>query len=204
MSILRQNKKGFSTVEIIITMSILVIISIALITFQINIFSLNKLNNVNLISQEGARRILKTMSSEIRSMLPSNLGAYALEQTATSSLTFFTNTDNDQLIERVRYFLENDTLKKGIIKPTGNPLTYNSNNETITYLAHNIANATTSIFSYYDSTYDGTSEPLIQPVESSQVRLIKIYITIDNNPSLPPGPLFMTTQVSIRNLKDNL
>jgi len=197
-------KKGFSTVEIIITMFILVIIGSALINFIISIFSLNKITNENLIAQESIRRIFKIMSSEIRSMSPSSLGAYALEQTSTSSLIFFSNIDNDPLTERIRYYLDGQTLKKGITYPTGNPLTYNPANEVLTELAQNIRNGTSSIFSYYDSTYDGNSPPLDQITDSSQIRLIKINIIIDKEPLLPPGPLFMTTQVSIRNLKDNL
>jgi len=36
------------------------------------------------------------------------------------------------------------------------------------------------------------------------VRLVKITIVIDKDPQTPPGPMTLTTQISIRNLKDNL
>jgi len=36
------------------------------------------------------------------------------------------------------------------------------------------------------------------------VRLVRITIKIDEDPNRPPAALTSTTQVSIRNLKDNL
>jgi len=202
---LKKNKqKGFSTLEMIIAMFIFLIIGIAIVTFQLNLFSLNKISGNNLIAQEDMRQILKTIASEIRSMAPSNMGAYPITEAGTSTLSFYTNTDSDSLQEKVRYFLEDTTLKKGTIKPTGNPLIYNDASETIKELAHDMANGTTSIFYYYDTDYDGTSDPLDQPVDIPLIRLIKVNVIIDNDPIKSPPPLSMTTQVSIRNLKDNL
>ncbi len=197
-------KSGFTAVEMLIAMFIFVIIGIAAVTFQLDIFSLNRISNDNLIAQEDARRALKNISSEFRSMSPSNMGAYALVQTATSSITFYNNIDEDSPIEKVRYFLEGTTLKRGTIKPSGTPFIYNPANETVREVIHNIANASSSIFLYYDTNYDGTSEPLTDPVNTPLVRLIKVNIIIDSDPSKSPAPLYMTTQASIRNLKDNL
>jgi hypothetical protein len=137
-------------------------------------------------------------------MSPSAMGAYAIVQAATSSLTFYDDIDNDSSIEKVRYFLSGSTLKKGVVEPSGSPLNYNGT-ETIKELVHNIANnATTSIFSYYDSSYAGTSSPLALPVNVLSVRLIKVSLVIDSDPLKPPAPIYMSTQVSIRNIKDNL
>lgn len=198
------SQSGFSVAEIVITIFILTIVGAAIVNFQLDIFSLNKISGNNLINQEDARRALKTMTAEIRSMSPSNTGAYALAQVATSSLTFYTNTDSDVLKEKVRYFLSGTTLKKGVTKPSGNPLIYNTSDETFIELVHNVTNATTSIFTYYNTNYDGTSEALVQPIDPYAVRLIKINISIDDNPLKSPLSLYMTTQVSIRNAKDNL
>jgi len=42
------------------------------------------------------------------------------------------------------------------------------------------------------------------PVDVSSVRLVKMNITIDRDPNRSPTPINVTTQVVIRNLKDNL
>ena len=57
---------------------------------------------------------------------------------------------------------------------------------------------------YFDSNYTGTSTPLSQPVQATQVRLIRITVRIEKDPNKSPGPLTATSQVFLRNLKNNL
>ena len=198
-----KKNKGFTVVEILVTLFILTLIGIAVVNFQIDIFSLNRISNNNLVIQEDARQALKNMTAEIRSMSPGNDGSYPISLAATSSLTFYDDADNDSLNERIHYYLSGTTLKKGTLKPTGSPLAY-TGTETTKEIVHNIANATTSIFSYYDTSYDGTSAALAQPVNILSIRLVKVNLIIDDNLLKSPPPLNMTTQVSIRNIKDNL
>jgi len=200
----QNSKSGFTIIEVLVSIFILTLIGSAVYSFQKDVFSLNRIISDSLVAQDEARRTLKTMTAEIRTASPSSLGAYAIAQTATSSFTFYSNIDNDSFKERVRYFLDGTTLKKGIIKPSGAPLAYNPANETIIDLAHDVTNATTSIFSYYDTNYDGTTQPLAEPINVSVVRLVKITIIIDRDPTKPPAPITLTTQISTRNLKDNL
>src|SRR3989344_3583844 len=198
------SKSGFTIIEILVSIFILTLIGLAVSSFAKDIFSLNRITSDSLTAQDETRRALKTMSAEIRTASPSSLGAYALAQSAMSSFTFYSNVDDDSFKERVRYFLDGTTLKKGIIKPSGTPLTYNPADEAVSELIHCVANATTSIFSYYDKNYDGTNQALIEPIDIATVRLVKITIVIDKDPQTPPGPVTFTTQISIRNLKDNL
>jgi prepilin-type N-terminal cleavage/methylation domain-containing protein len=202
----KQSKKqsGFSIIEVLVAMFIFSLIIIAVFSFQKDIFSYNRTISDSLATQDEIRRALKIMIAEIRTSSPSNLGAYALVETANSSFIFYSNIDKDQNKERVRYFLDGTTLKKGVIKPSGSPLTYNPTDEVITELVHDVSNGTTPIFSYYDATYDGTTPSLAEPIDIAVVRLIKITVTVDKDPTNPPGPITLTTQVSMRNLKDNL
>jgi len=190
--------------EVLFSIFILTLIGLAVSSFAKDIFSLNRITSDSLTAQDETRRALKTMSAEIRTASPSSLGAYALAQSATSSFTFYSNIDGDSFKERVRYFLDGTTLKKGVIKPIGTPLTYSPANEVISELIPGVANATTSIFSYYDKNYDGTTQALIEPIDIATVRLVKITIVVDKDPQTPPSPMTLTTQISIRNLKDNL
>lgn len=198
------SKSGFSVTEVLVSIFILSLIGLAVYSFQKDVFSLNRVISDSLTAQDEARRALKSMSAEIRTASPSSLGSYALVQTVTSSFTFYSNIDEDSFKERVRYFLDGTTLKKGVIKLSGAPLTYNPANESVIELIHDVANTTTSIFSYYDTNYDGTTQPLAEPIDIATVRLVKITIVIDKDPQVPPGPLTLSTQISMRNLKDNL
>lgn len=197
-------KSGFSFIEIFISIFIITLIGLVFYIFQKDTFSFNRIISESLMAQDDARRVLKIMNVEIRSVSPSNLGAYALLETATSSFTFYSDIDTDSLKERVRYFIDGATLKRGVIKPSGSPFVYNPADEIISDLIHYITVSATPIFSYYDTNYDGTTDPLTEPINISAVRLVKITIVVDKDSLAPPGPLTFTTQISMRNLKDNL
>jgi type II secretory pathway component PulJ len=206
MICISNNKKysrGVTLIEVVVTVGITAIIGMAIATFFTDTFKLNAIISNDLSASGDARRTIKTMTAEIRTASPSNLGTYPLESTATSSFTFYSNIDEDGLKERVRYYLEGGILKKGVIKPTGNPLAY-SGAEVVTELVHNVQNGTTSIFSYYDTTYNGTSAPLSGAFAITAVRLVRVAVGIDSDVNKDPGVRWYTTQVSFRNLKDNL
>ncbi len=197
--------RGFTLIEILVVIGILGVILVAISQFQVNIFQYNKYSSDSLQSSQDAQSILRVIVKELRSSKPGNNGAYPLLQAATSSITFYSDTDADGLQEQIRYFLATTTLKKGTIKPTGSPLAYVSANEKFSFLAYNIKNATSSsLFEYYDNTYAGTSSPLSQPVNVANVRLVKINLLIDADPNRSPLPRLYTSQAMLRNIKDNL
>ena len=198
------SQAGFSVIEVLLVIFILTLMGAAVYALQKDVFSLTRFLSQSLVVQDEARRTLKAMTVEVRTASPSSMGAYTIAEATASSFTFYSNIDQDSLVERVRYFLEGDVLKKGVIKPTGIPLTYNPADEVVTEAAHDVANGASPVFSYYDTNYDGTSQPITEPVEVSAVRLVKITILIDRDPLQSPGAITLTTQISLRNLKDNL
>lgn len=193
-----------SAVEILVVLGIVALIAVPLSTFQKDVFSQNSMIQSGALAEEGTRRILKGIITELRTASPANTGAYLLAEAATSSITFYSDMNNDGVRDRIRYFLSGTSLKKGVIVPTGSPLVYVVANEKLQTMADNIINGTTTIFSYYDSNYTGTSSPLSTPVDISRVRLVGINIGIDPNPNRPLAPIWLTSSVMIRNLKDNL
>lgn len=191
-------------IEMVVSISVFILLIMTMWAFQRDISFLGTTLSDALTAQGEARKVLGIISSEIRTAAPSSTGAYAIAQAATSSVIFYSNIDSDSLKERVRYFLSGTTLKKGVIKPSGNPLSYNPANETVRDVVHDIANGTTPLFSYYDKNYSGTSDPLSDPVSIPAIRLIKATIIVDHYPTRAPGPATFTTQATMRNLKDNL
>lgn len=93
---------------------------------------------------------------------------------------------------------------RGIINPTGNPLEYDPQSEITSEIVHGVINGSTPIFTYYDSNYNGNSSPLISPFSVLLIRLVKINLIIDKDINNPPSEIMVTTQVVVRNLKDNL
>ena len=199
-----QNSIGFSIIELIIGLSILGLIAFAIWIFQKDIFSLNNTISGDITAQDDVRRAFKTVTSEIRSASSSSIGAYPIDSATLTSFIFYSDINDDGIKERIRYFLNGTILKKGILKPSGNPLAYNPANETISEIVHDVANGATPIFNYYDTNYDGFTPSLTSPINVLAIRLIKITLIVDHDPSKLPSPITFTTQASIRNLKDNL
>jgi type II secretory pathway pseudopilin PulG len=194
-------ENAFTLVEILFAVSIFVLIIGVLSILSKNLWSYNSFIGGELEDVNTGRAALKTMIAEIRTASAGNNGAYAVSQASATSFTFYSDIYDDGLKEKVRYFLNGTALQKGVTKPTGSPLAY-TGAEAVTTLVSNVANA--SIFDYYDKNYDGTTAALSVPVDISAVRLVKITVTIDRNPNQPPSPITLSSQVSIRNIKDNL
>ena len=201
-----KNKKkfrlGFSLVETLFVMSIFIIILVAFTLFGKNFWTYNTFISSGFSNADTFRQIMKTITAEIRTASTADTGAYVINQATASSFTFYSDIDDDGLREKVRYYLNGTNLEKGVIKPTGSPLSYNGATEKISTLAGNVTNA--SIFSFYNKNYDGTGAALTFPVNVADIRLVKVSLTIDKDPNRPPAATTFSTQVSIRNLKDNL
>lgn len=196
--------KGFSLAEIVVVTAIASVIFLAVFNFGNDIFSFNSNAQKNLSAQSDARRVLKSIVKELRRASPSSLGSYPISLASTTAVTFFANVDNDSYKEQIRYFLQGNELKMGVIKPSGSPLSYNPANEQIITLVHDINNGPSPIFEYFDSNYTGTSTPLSQPVQITKIRLVHVTIKIEKDPNKSLGPLIVESQVFLRNLKDNL
>jgi len=196
--------KGFSLVEILVAVAILSVIILVVGAFQRDVFFLGSVLRGSAATAQDARAIIRTMTRELREAAPSSNGSYVIESAATSSIVFYSNVDTDSARERVRYFIVGNELRKGVIQPTGNPITYPANTETFTILASTMAPTTSPAFRYYDSTYAGTSTPMTYPIDTARIRLVRFDLVLDVDANRSPVPRVYTTQVSIRNLKDNL
>ncbi len=199
-----KKNNGFTLLEILITMVIFTAIMGVVTMFARDLFYYNSMFSSGLTSYDEARKVLQPISSEIRSASPSSLGSYPIETAGITAFTFFSDINSDGLKERIRYFLSGTTLMKGVIVPLGSPLQYLSNTEVLTEIVHNVRNGSTPIFTYYDSSYNGSTSPLSQPVSILSVRLVMITLILEGDPNRQPAPITVTTEVSIRNLKDNL
>jgi len=199
---MKNKNRGFTLIETLVGVSIFVMIMIVLTMFSRNTWIYNSFISSGLNNSNNIRKVLKTVSSEIRTASTAETGAYVIGQASSTNFTFYSDIDGDGLEERVRYFLSGNLMQKGLIEPTGSPLTYNIANETISTLISNVN--VISAFEYYDHNYDGTTLPLTSPIDISSIRLVKINLTIDNDPNRAPTANLFSTQISIRNLKDNL
>lgn len=198
-------KKGFTLVETLVSIAVIILVGLAIANFQRDLFFFNSSLQNNLSAQIDARKVLRTVLTELRTTSPSSLGAYPLVQVGTSTLIFYANVDGDQYKERLRYFTQGTNFMRGVTKPAGNPLVYNLGQEQVDTVVRDVVNGTsTPIFEYFDNSFTGTSSPLTQPVDPLVVRLIRVTVIIDKDPNRAPSRITVTSQGMLRNLKDNL
>ncbi len=201
----RAFNRGFTLVEVFITIGVFLLIMGAVAAFESNVFIHQRSISGSFRTAQDAQILLKTMLKELRGMEPGANGAYALVSAATSSVSFFADPGNDGTTEEITYFLATSTLYRGVIQPSGSPATYNPANQVNSPIVTNVRNSpSTPLFQYFDTNYNGTSSPLSMPVTVTAVRLIKINLTLDVDINRSPQPVTYSAQANLRNLKTNL
>ena len=180
-------------------MGILGLIMTGIVFFALDISRSQIFLGESLESEEDIKQALEIMVPEIRSIITSNNGSYPIIAASSSSFSFFSDINSDGLVEKVRYFLDVNDFKKGVIVPTLNPVIYDPTSEKVTTLASDVISS--NIFYYYDENYDGSQSPLIIPIDISKIRLIKIELVVDQNPLTPPLPAKIGIFADLRNLR---
>jgi len=197
-------RKGFTLIELIIGVGIFVLIAIPTSDMLIHGFRYNAIIWEQLTTQNDGRRALREVVDIVRKTEQSSLGAFSVAAASSYDLTVYANVDSDSLREKVRFWLDGTTLKKNVIKPSGSPLSYSGVGTTIE-LAHSAVNISKSIplFTYYDENYTGTQAGLSSPIDVTRIRVIKIDLELEKDPTETPVPLRVESMVQIRNLKTN-
>jgi prepilin-type N-terminal cleavage/methylation domain-containing protein len=198
-------KRAFTLVEVLTTVAIMTSIMVVVSLFQYNVLNYNRSAGVSLINVTEAQAIMKNIARELRSAEPGENGEYPLAVVATSTLTFFADLNADGRSEKIRYYIASSTLYRGIIVPTGIPAVYASAQETKKILTTGLRNSsTTPVFQYYPSSYSGTTTALTYPITISNIRLVRVDLQVDTDPNKSPIIRTYSTQIELRNLKDNL
>lgn len=198
------DRRGISVVEILVAIAIFLLVSAAVMEIFLWGFRGRDVVWEQLTTQSEGRQVVQDFVNQLRRAGQSAVGAYALEAVGDQEIIFYSNLDSDVYRERVRYFLDGNILKIGVVKPTGTPLSYNLANEVVTPLAHDVANTSTSLFYYYDASYTGaTGTPLTAPIDPTAVRVVGVKLMLEEKPNVAPAPFEIETKASIRNLKTN-
>lgn len=199
-----QDRRGFSLIEVIVFAAIGAAILFVVSNMTKNVSQIEDFVNHRLKSRGDLEQTFQMLVTDIRSAGPSGNGAYPIESAGTSSLVFYSDVDQDGIMEKVRYFFGTSTIRRGLIEPTGNPLTYASSSEVTKSIIENVIFSTsTNFLSYFDSIYYGSSSPMTSPINVANIRVVKVSVYVDTNPGKTPKPTFFSDTVTIRNLRSN-
>lgn len=193
------DKSGFTFVETLVTISIFTIIMLAMTAFFTIFYKKQAVNIVKIEGTNVAGRALEKMSNEIRKMNRAEDGTFAIELADEQNFIYYSDVDNDGLTERIEYFLNGTDLERKLIEP-GVLMDY-SGEAITTFIASHIKNGTDPIFKYYDENYTGSEDPLVYPVNVTQIEVVGIYIDINLNEEYPLGLIHAKIKIHPRNLK---
>lgn len=190
-------------VEVVVVVGIYTLLSaiiMATITefYKYNAYSLEQIDEI-----ESARRGMTQWNRDAKEMTTAEDGSFPVAVIDEHRFGYYSDTDQDDMVEYVEYILATTTLKKYSYNPSGTPATYDLTTpdsvQTLSEYVQNI-NQGTSTFMYYDNAGNrlSSTSPIIN-VRYIQARMV---VNIDQNRS--PGEFMLRSSIAPRNLKDNL
>jgi hypothetical protein len=193
--------RGFTLVEVAIAMALVMMLGVLFMRLSRDITDSALRFSSSLLTQQQLTATMQVMLPEIRSASQGNDGSYPIAVAATSTFQFYSDVDLDGRFERVRYYLNGSTFRKGVIRPTGSPLQYVTSTEEFQDLVYNVIPGS-QIFSYYDkNTTSTTATGMIQPVDVSLIKTIKVTLTANQGTTSTPSLVGTETEATIRNLR---
>ncbi|MBU0707379.1 prepilin-type N-terminal cleavage/methylation domain-containing protein [Patescibacteria group bacterium] len=204
--IIFQNQKGVTLLEAVVSLTIFSMLMAALYFFYTQGMKIQQFGSEQQLAVESARKGIKEIVKELREAAAGDDGSYIITKADDQEIIFFSDIDSDLYAERVRYFLEDHTLKKGVIEPDGEPIGYSDLSESITNISEYVQNNDEPIFTYYNGDYPGDTinNPLPTPTRLTETKLINVYLEINVFPERAPSNIEIDSDVQIRNLKNNL
>ena len=201
----RNNRSGFTLIEVLVASALLVIIGAGYLGLQYIMSKSQVVVFNSYLSVEESNSILTQMITELRNARQSDDGAYLIHTADDQEIIFYSDTERDGTVERVRYTLNGNQLFKGVTKPTGNPPTYDLAQEKVKILSSNVRNGSQPIFFYYNEYWptDTTNNPLPVASRISDTRLVKVEIIINTKPNDPTTDFVLQSQAAIRMLRLN-
>jgi type II secretory pathway pseudopilin PulG len=189
--------RGFTLIETVVWIAIFTASMVAITTSVIYFYRTSNYAIEEATALTSVQHGMDAMVRVIREAAYSSVGAYPVISMASSSFTFYANTDTDSLVERVHYYLSGTNIYLGVLKPTGDPASY-TGTETVSLVASDIKNASSStdLFTYYDLNGAQMSDL----TKIADLRFVTINITADIDPNRAPTNTQLRSSATLRNL----
>lgn len=198
-----KSREGFTLIEVIVTMSVIMLIAGAVVGLNYVVGQTQVLSFNSLLTVESANRVISTLGKELRTSRYSENGAYPIQFADSQEIVFYSDIDYDGDSDRVRYYLDETTLKKDVTEPAGDPPQYLDDNISTTILSETIRNGGSPVFFYYDDNFpENTTVPLTFPAPVGDVRTVQIVLRSNEQGNFPREDYILDTYIQLRLLKD--
>jgi type II secretory pathway pseudopilin PulG len=194
----RLSQRGMTFIEMLVWISVFLAAMWAIVGSILGFYRANTYTLEQAQAVSEARRSIESVVKTIREANYSSEGAYPIISMATSSISFYADIDSDLLVERVRYFVQGNELKRGVIDPSGDPPVYTAP-ETITTVAYFIRNTTQGVDTF--QFYNAAGAEIINMSQISSLRFVRIDTVVNVSPDKLPNELMLRSSATLRNLR---
>lgn len=199
-------KGGFTLIELLVVIAVASFLILEAAYLFITIFSGSKQQYLSLDNVDNARIVASRFVNEIRSAVQGVDGSFAVSEAGDSEIIFYSpRLGPGTSIKRIRYFVLGNILYKGVVIPSGDPLSYDLESESISSVQPDLQLGGQPLFYYYNGDYDGTAAALSQPVNINNIRFVRINLVVLKQTSKDSDSTFsLSVGAAVRSLKDNL
>ena len=190
--------RGLTLIETIVTVAIFAIIMVA-IADSVRFFYRANTSSIEQSYQiESARRGVEFLVRDLREASYGDDGSYPISAISSTTITFFSDTDKDAYIERMRYGVDGTTLYRNQLESSGTPPTYTGSGATST-VSEYVRNFEEGvpIFSYYDEN----GVEITDYNEVDEVRSVVVNLVVNIQPIRAPEEFTLRSSANLRNLR---
>lgn len=189
--------RAFTLIETIVVIGITTVVFLALAILLQYFYKTNAYVFEQTKAVDSARSGIQHAMMTLREASYGSDGSYPVGAAATSSITFYADTNNDGAAEKITYLLSGGTLYKSSITPSGNPPSYVGQTPATSTIASYIVSTSTPTFTYFDSN----GLQLATPINISQIASVNTSILVDVNINRAPVTFTLTSAATLRNLR---
>ena len=194
----RSRQSGFTLLESLVVLTVFVMIIGAIVvslryTYRGQRFAFEQAD-----ATRSARTGVERTVEYLREASYADDGAYPIVALATSSMTFYSDYDNDNKIERLRYFLTDTTFYRGVVESAGDPPTYATSSEVVTAVSNDVRNNAlgTPLFTFYDRV--GAQMSDLTDIDALAFVLVRLVVNL--HPERAPEDFELRSSAALRNI----
>ncbi len=199
---------GMTLVELIIAIAVVLLVMEGFTFLFLRTWDTNKFILEEGMASAAASRATNKIVIQLRGVRQADNGDFPIEAADDFDLTFYADIDDDDVVEKVHYFLDQpaDQLKLGVSNPLAtDPITYPAGDSTVTTVTNFVVNeADNPIFYYYNENYpgDNVNNPLSTPTDVGAIQMVRVKLLINIDPVHAPNNVNIESFVDLRNLHD--
>lgn len=192
------HNRGLTLVETVVFIAVFVVIIGAIVAALQYMYKGQRFVFEQSDASRSARTGIDRIVRNLREVSYADDGAYSVESMSTSSMVFFSDFDNDERVERVRYFLEDGNVKRGVVESAGTPPEYDMNTEVVQVISDYVRNEALGIplFTFFDTEGDEMNDYSAV----ADVAFVTVRLVVNIHPESAPIDYELRSSATLRNV----